>query len=151
MADFQMGLLQLSKYQDILHYALQHKEFERLVVILKMRYAMRWKWTIPQYLHNAVGDKTKFTDAAERWLLVNDCGSFIRPYIKRAVYGLCGAESLKCKVCWQTVPMEIEYWAGLPVLNPHTAEVYKWLEENVYVEKGTLPNLNYSKLSKSHS
>lgn len=151
MADYQMDLLQLSKYHDILQYALQHEEFERLVVILKMRYAMRWKWTIPQYLHNAVGDKTKFTDAAERWLLVNDCGSFIRPYIKRVVYGLCGAESLKCKVCWQTVPLEIEYWAGLPVLNPHTAEVYKWLEENVYVEKGTLPNLYYSKLSKPHS
>lgn len=148
MADYQMDLLQLSKYQDILQYALQNKKFERFVVILKMRYAMRWKWTIPQYLHNAVGDETKFTDAAERWLLVNDCGSFIRPYIKRVVYDLYGAESLKCKKPWETLPLEIEIWAGLPVLNPHTAKVYKWLEENVYVEKGTLPKLNYSKLSK---
>jgi hypothetical protein len=141
MSKYVMNLTQYQRYCAIINYAFKDKKFERLIVIMEMKYKLRWTWRIPDYLYNAVGDIAKFTEAAERWLSVNDCGAYIRPYIKLFVYNLHGAQSLQCKVLWETIPLELTKWGPCRFLHPHTTEVYEWLNENVSLSKGELPKL----------
>lgn len=141
MAKYQMNVLEHSRYRSVIEYALTDKKYERLVVIMKMRHAMQWPWKIPQYLYKAVGDEHKFTEAAERWLSVNDCGSYICPFVKRFVYKLHGAHSLQCDTLWEEIPLEIQDWGGCMFLTPHTSEVYEWLNKHVSLGKGNLPKL----------
>ena len=128
--------------QDLINRVKGDDTFERLLVVLMAKEQLGWKWKLPQYLIEAT-EYYPLIEAAERWLSVNDNISLMRPYIKRYVYGIDGGLSIKTKgPDWSCVPLSITYIDDVPTLNPHTTDVYEWLNDNVYTHSKTLPVLD---------